>query len=141
MSALCRRHRPVNIDAPLAGLLGTAFVDTRGTNGHIAFPPWLPEFVASLNLDGRVTYAVVRKLPAYQGIPPHIDHGVPEINSGRRYHVPLVTHPLVTMRWPDDGEEHHLEAGWLYEVDYTRLHEIVHRAPVDRIHVQVNAHG
>ena len=57
---------------------------------------------------------------------------------GRRYHVPLVTHPLVTMRWPEDGEEHHLEAGWLYEVDYTRLHEIIHRAPVDRVHVQVN---
>jgi hypothetical protein len=134
---LCRKIREVDIAAALAELSGTSFVDTGGTNGHIAFPPWLPDFVDSLKL-GRVNYAVVRKLPAFQGIPPHIDHGIPEINSGRRYHVPLVTHPLVTMRWPEDGEEHHLEAGWLYEVDYTRLHEIVNRAPVDRIHVQVN---
>lgn len=136
---LCRKIRQVDIAAALEAVPATEFRDTGGTNGHIAFPLWLPEFVASLNLDGRVTYAVVRKLPAFQGIPPHVDHGVPEINAGRRYHVPLVTHPLVTMRWPDDNEEHHLEAGWLYEVDYTRLHEIVHRAPVDRVHVQANA--
>lgn len=135
---LCRKLREVDTTAALALLPETQFRDTGGTNGHIAFPPWLLPFVESLALDGKVNFAVVRKLPAYQGIPPHIDHGVPEINSGRRYHVPLVTHPLVTMRWPLDGEEHHLEAGWLYEVDYTKLHEIVHRAPIDRVHVQIN---
>lgn len=139
--ALCRKLRQVDIAAALAALPATEFRDSGGTNGHLAFPGWLLPFVESLALDGRVNFAVVRKLPAYQGIPPHIDHGVPQINSGHRYHVPLVTHRLVTMRWPEDGEEHHLEAGWLYEVDYTRLHEIVHRAPIDRIHVQVNVSG
>ena len=133
---LCRKIREVDITAALSALPSTEFRDSGGTNGHISFPDWLPEFVQRLNL-GRVNFTVVRKLPAYQGIPPHIDPAT-GINAGRRYHVPLVTHPLVTMRWPDDGEEHHLEAGWLYEVDYTRLHEIVHRAPVDRVHVQVN---
>lgn len=135
---LCRKIRQVDISTALAALPETEFRNTGGTNGHIAFPLWLTDFVQSLELNGRATYAVVRKLPAYQGIPPHIDHGVPEINSGHRYHVPLLTDSRVTMRWPDDGEEHHLEAGWLYEVDYTRLHEIVHRASTDRIHVQVN---
>jgi hypothetical protein len=124
----------------LRELPSTLFVDTGGSNGHIAEPEWLAGFVSTLDL-GRTLYAVVRKLPAYQGIPAHVDEEWmnPVRNSGRRYHIPLVTHPLVTMRWPDDGEEHYLEAGWLYEVDYTRLHEIVHRAPIDRIHVQINA--
>lgn len=130
----------MEISSALERLPSTLFRDTGGSNGHIAEPEWLAGFVASLNL-GDVLYAVVRKLPTFQGIPPHIDHErlSPQRNRGRRYHVPLVTHPLITMRWPEDGEEHHLEAGWLYEVDYTRLHEIVHHAPVDRVHIQVNA--
>lgn len=135
----CRKVRPVDISAALAELPGTVFTDTRGSNGHIAEPAWLGPFVAGLGL-GRIVYQIVRKLPAYQGIPPHIDHQrLSPTNYGKRYHVPLVTHPDVTMRWPDDDYEEHLEAGWLYEVDYLRLHEIVHRAPVDRIHIQVNA--
>lgn len=137
---LCRRIRQIDISAALAALPSTEFRDTGGSNGHIAEPEWLDEFVASLELGGDVLYRVLRKLPAFQGIPAHIDaERMSPVNAGRRYHVPLVTHPLVTMRWPEDGEEHHLEAGWLYEVDYTRLHEIVHRAPIDRVHVQVNA--
>lgn len=140
MDECCRKVRPVNIERALECLRSTTFTDTGGTNGHIAKPAWLAEFVKELDL-GEVSLALLRKLPPGQGIPPHIDTVRGRANKGRRYHVPLVTHPLVTMRWPDDGEEHHLEAGWLYEVDYTRLHEIVHRAPIDRIHVQVNAYG
>jgi hypothetical protein len=135
---LCRKIRQVDIAPALAELPDTTFVDTGGSNGHIASPEWAKAFARSLEL-GEVHLVLVRKLPAGQGIPPHIDTVRGRANIGRRYHVPLVTHPLVTMRWPEDGEEHHLEAGWLYEVDYTRLHEIVHRAPIDRIHVQVNA--
>lgn len=131
---LCRRIRPVDISWLLPLLPETRFVDTGGTNGWIADPLWLGSFIHGLWLDGAIAYATVRKLPAYQGIPPHIDPGDRE----RRFHVPLVTHPDVTMRWPDDGVEVHLEAGWLYEVDFRRLHEIVHRAPIDRIHVQIN---
>lgn len=133
---LCRKIRAVDIAAVLRRLPLVTFVDSGGSNGHLAQPDWLGSFAAGLDL-GRVNHAIVRKLPAYQGIPPHIDPQT-GMNAGRRYHVPLVTHPLVTMRWPDDDYEEHLEAGWLYEVDYTRLHEIVNRAPVDRIHIQVN---
>lgn len=136
-SSVCHRLRRVDISLALARLPGVEFVDTRGTNGHLASPPWLAAFVADLDL-GAVELVLLRKLPAFQGIPPHIDTVRGRGNHGRRFHVPLVTHPLVTMRWPADGEEHHLEAGWLYEVDYTRLHEVAHRAPVDRVHVQIN---
>lgn len=132
---LCRKIRRVEIGFALDRLPEVQFVDTGGSNGCIANPPWLAEFVDSLGIEGRVELALLRKLPPGRNIPPHIDTVRGRGNHGHRYHVPLVTHPLVTMRWPDDGEEHHLEAGWLYEVDYTRLHEIVHRAPVDRIHL------
>lgn len=136
---LCAKLRPVDIAPALKELSSTPFLNTRGSNGHVAMPLWLDGFVEGLGL-GIVMLAQLRKLPAYQGIPAHIDApSMSSLNRGRRFHIPLITHPAVTMRWPEDGEEHHLEAGWLYEVDYTKLHEIVHRAPVDRIHVQVNA--
>lgn len=137
---LCHKIKPVDIARALELLPSVAFVDTGGTNGHLANPGWLDELVASLNLY-RVHSFWLRKLPPGQGIPPHIDNVRGRGNTAHRYHVPLVTHPLVTMRWPDDGEEHHLEAGWLYEVDHRRLHEIVNRSPIARVHLQVNAHG
>lgn len=140
MSELCHKIRRVDISQALVGLASTHFLDTGGTNGWIAYPQWLPAFVDSLELGGHPIIAVCRKLPAGQGIPPHIDPVMYPGNE-RRFHVPLVTHPDVMMRWPDDGVEEHLEAGYLYEVRFDKLHEIVHRAPVDRVHVQVNVWG
>jgi hypothetical protein len=134
MIGVCQRIRAVDIAAVLAQLPTTVFVDSGGTNGWIAEPAWLPAFVEGLHLEGAVAHAVVRQLPAGQGIPPHVDRGLGE----RRFHVPLVTHPAVTMRWPDDGVEVHLEAGYLYEVRFDRRHEIVHQAPIDRVHIQIN---
>ena len=138
MSALCRRIRPVDIADALCALSEVRFVDTGGTNGWIANPDWLGAFVERLALGGTVMRALCRLLPAGQGIPPHVDAPMFRSNCERRFHVPLLTHPGVMMRWPDDGVEEHLEAGYLYEVRYDRLHEIVHRAPVDRVHIQIN---
>lgn len=123
-------------------LSGVVFHDTGGTNGWLAnpLPDWVPAFIASLQLPGVVLKVDLRKLPAGQGIPPHIDPKVHQsaLVQEHRYQVPLVTHPDVTMRWPEDGVEAHLAAGQVYEVDFTRLHEIVHRAPVDRVHLQIH---
>lgn len=139
MLGLYERIRPVDVTGPLAQLSTTAFEDTGGTNGWLAIDPrWLDAFVQELDLGGLVLRAVCRKLPPYQGIPPHIDPSEP---GERRFHVPLLTHPAVTMRWPEDRVETHLEAGWLYEVCFTKTHEIVHLAPVDRVHVQINVAG
>lgn len=133
-----RRIRPVDISAILPKLADVKFVDTGGTNGWIARPDWVDEFVRSLHPGGRVTFTCLRLLPPYQNIPPHIDSWRNQPNVGRRYHVPLVTHPDVKMRWPDDDVEVHLEAGWLWEVRFDILHEVAHRAPVGRIHLHYN---
>jgi hypothetical protein len=116
--------------------------DTGGTNGWLAdpLPAWVDPFIATLGLGGVVLTRGLRMLPAYQGIPPHIDpkvHQSPLVRE-TRFQIPLVTHPGVTMRWPDDGVEVHLEQGGVYAVDFTKLHEVVHRAPVDRVHLQVH---
>lgn len=138
MENLCKKIRSVDISKALAGLDDAEFRDTGGTNGWLANPPWLSEFVHDLNLRGIVLYSVLRKLPAWQGIPPHVDDG--RVGE-QRFHVPLVTHPDVKMRWLDSEHEEHLEVGYLYQVDFTKTHEIVHCAPIDRVHVQINLQG
>lgn len=133
-----RKIRPVDISGILLKLPEVIFVDSGGENGWLARPAWVAEFIASLQPEGKVTFTCLRKLPPYQSLSPHIDLWKNRPNTGQRFHVPLVTHPDVTMRWPDDGVEVHMEAGWLYEVCYTKLHEVVHRAPVERIHLHYN---
>jgi hypothetical protein len=138
---LYRKIRQVDITGILARLPEVNFVNTGGTNGWVARPDWARPFVESLNPEGAVTFICLRKLPPYQNIPPHIDNWGNTPNRGKRYHVPLVTHPDVKMCWPDDGVSVHMEAGWLYEVCFLRLHEVVHLAPVDRIHLHYNVVG
>jgi hypothetical protein len=138
MTGVCRQLWAVDVSDAVRALPSTVFVNTGGTNGWIAQPAWLPAFVERLGLGGRLSYAVCRKLPAGQGIPVHVDASQHPSNVGRRFHVPLVTHPAVTFRWPDDGVEVHLAAGHLYELQVDRLHEVINRAPVDRVHVVLN---
>jgi len=133
-----RKIRPIDISGPLSLLPTVNFVDTKGTNGWVAKPDWLLPFIKTLEPPGKVTFICLRKLPPYQGIPPHIDLWGNTPNLGKRFHIPLITHPDVKMCWPDDGVEVHMEQGWLYEVDFLRLHEVVHLAPVDRIHLHYN---
>lgn len=133
-----RKIRPVDISGILRLLPEVKFEDTGGPNGWIARPAWMAGFIESLNPEGRVTFTLLRKLPPFQNLPPHVDsyNNVP--NIGKRFHVPLLTHPEVVMRWPNDDVEVHLEAGWLWEVCYTKLHEVAHRASVDRVHLHFN---
>lgn len=132
-------YRPVDISSVLPKLAEVEFTNTGGTNGWVAQPDWLLPFICGhLQPPGDVTFICLRKLPPYQNIPPHIDSWRNRPNIGRRFHVPLLTHPDVTMRWPDDGVEVHMQAGWLYEVCYTKLHEVVHLAPIDRVHLHYN---
>ena len=133
-----QRIMPVKIDWVLPLLETTTFSDTGGPNAWIARPSWLTQLYDSLALDGTMVFALARKLPPYQGLPPHTDLWGNVPNTGRRFHVPLVTDPRVVMRWPNDHEEVHLEAGWLWEVDYKRLHEVVNLSPTARIHAHFN---
>lgn len=132
---LCR----VDISELLTKLPAVNFVDTGGPNGWLAAPKpdWLVPFIKTLTNEP-FTFPMIRKLPAYQGLPPHKDHWGNLPNVGRRMHVPLVSHPDVVMCWPDDGVEVHLEPGWLWEVNFLKLHAVRHMAPVDRVHLHFN---
>jgi hypothetical protein len=94
--------------------------------------------VESLDLGGTLARAVLRRLSPRQSIPPHVDDWMPAEADWRRFQVPLITHPDVVMRWPDDGVSVHLEPGFLYEVRYDRAHEVVHGAECERIHLQID---
>lgn len=133
---------PVDTTLALSVLPTLTFVDTGGSNGHLATDHSVfTAFVKTLPLRGVIKNVQVRKLVAGIGIPPHVDppaYASPQVRE-HRYHVPLVTHPAVTMRWPDDHDEVHLEAGQLYEVYiHDRVHEVVQQAPIDRIHLVID---
>jgi len=102
------------------------------------FPAQITDLITSLDLGGDVARAVIRKLAPRQSIPPHIDQWMPDQTNWRRFQVPLVSHPSIVMRWPDDVVEIHLAPGYLYEVRFDRLHEVANESDTARIHLQID---
>lgn len=142
---VCRRIKPVNIDPMLRVLPNVVFFRSGQTGVYpvdVAMNGRLPKevhtFVEDLGLGGSTARIVLRKLAPGQGIPAHVDDWMPQEADWHRFQIPLITHPAIRMRWPDDGVEQHLEAGWLWEVRFDRLHEVVNEADCERIHLQVD---
>lgn len=138
-----RRLRAVNIAPVLECISDLRFVDSGGkcalvtAPGSIAPQPmvWL---LNGLRLGGTPKRVFCRKLLPGQGILPHVDDWMPDDWQMRRFHVPLITDQSVIMRWPDDGQEVHLDAGWLWEVRVDRTHEVVNGWDGERIHIQID---
>lgn len=142
-----RAIKPVDIGPVLATLDRLTFIGVGGSSPDkyrcdvalpAHFPPELRALVAGLGLGGELARAVLRKLRPRQSIPPHVDRWMPQQANWRRFQLPLTSHPAIRMCWPDDGIEVHLEPGTLYEVRFDRLHEVVHGADCERIHLQVD---
>lgn len=102
------------------------------------FPAELKALIESLELGGRLGRAVLRRLDPGRGIPAHTDAWMPSEANWRRFQVPLVSHPDIKMRWPDDGVEVHLQPGFLYEVRFDRTHEVVNPTDCARTHLQLD---
>lgn len=144
-SEVYRRIKPVDL-APVLGVLDNVSYIRSGQTGRYAadvalqknLPGAFHRLLAGLELGGTTARAVLRRLAPRQDIPPHVDDWMPAETDWRRFQVPIVSDPLVVMRWPNDGVEVHLEPGWLYEVRYDRVHEVVHGADVARVHLQVD---
>lgn len=63
-------------------------------------------------------------------IPEHVDR---QSNRWRiRLHVPLLTNPAAL--FVVEGEPHHLEAGYAYEVDTRKRHAVVNGGETARVH-------
>jgi hypothetical protein len=138
-----RRIKPVDL-APVLGVIHTLeFSDSGGVcawvtkQGSVA-PPELVRLIHSLQLGGQTRRCFCRKLMPHQGIPAHVDKWMPQELHWRRFQIPLVSHPDIKMRWPDDGIEVHLEPGYLYEVRFDRMHEVVNPTDRERIHLQID---
>ena len=99
---------------------------------------WLFARYQPVDPTQRAWLAFCRKLGPRQGIAPHVDAWMPGEADWRRFQVPLVSDPRIIMRWPDDGVELYLEPGWLYEVRFDRMHEVVNGADIERIHLQID---
>jgi hypothetical protein len=104
-------------------------------------PDAVDHLVQSLGLGGSTHRRFFRRLEPGQGIPVHVDSWVPADANLRRFHLPIVSHPGIFMRWPDDHEQVYLMPGFLYEVRYDRLYEVVNRTTSERIHLQIDQIG
>ena len=114
-----------------------AFVTIPGAE----LPATVTRFVEGLGLGGETHRQFFRRLEPGQGIPRHVDSWIPPGSNIQRFQVPVVSHPEIIMRWPEDGVETHLEPGWVYEVRYDRPHEVVNATSSKRIHLQIDQVG
>jgi hypothetical protein len=138
-----KRIKPIHIGPVVARVRDLEFADSKGccawvTKPGSAAPRELLDLVNRLGLGGVTKRMFCRKLMPRQGIAPHVDDWMPAEMLWRRFHVPLVSHPAIVMRWPNDGMETHLEPGYLYEVRFDRMHEVVNGADSERIHIQID---
>ena len=138
-----RQIKALDIQPMLGVLDKLEFVDSGGkcawvTKPGSVAPPEFMRLIQSCNFGGTPARLFCRKLMPYQGILPHVDDWVSAEKDWRRFHIPLTSHPDIKMRWPDDGVEVHLAPGFLYEVRYDRLHEVVNPVNVERIHIQID---
>lgn len=149
MDECCRLIKPVDIGAVLGILDRLQFVHVNqgGTTSdrygcdvvlQDKFPTELKQFLVDLNLGGDCARAILRRLPPRQSIPPHVDKWMPAEADWRRFQVPIITHPDIIMRWPDDDVSVHLAPGFLYEVRFDRTHQVDHNADIARIHLQID---
>ena len=148
MDECYRIIKPVDVEAVAAEIGRLQFIRVNQTvkdkcacnvllEGH--FTPLIKQFIAELRLGGRQARAVFRQLPKGNGIEPHNDAWMPEELDWRRFQIPIVTHPSIVMRWPDDGVEVHLAKGFIYEVNYGRMHEVINtQTEIDRVHLQID---
>ena len=144
-----RRIRAVDIPALLAALPSWPFQPANiGSTNPEKSPSWMVfdrlvpaevrAFVSALDLGGTTQRIVIRKLGPRQGMPPHIDKWMASEANWQRFQLPLVTDRAILMRWPNEGVSVHLEAGVLYEVDFSKLHEVVNNADIERVHLQID---
>lgn len=138
----------MDISAALGVLSELTFVHSQGTNCFTTIPGTrlphqIDDLVRGLNLGGSQARGVfLRKLIGHQSIPPHVDrHGWLLAGDVRRFHVPLISHHDIIMRWPDDGVEVHLDTGYLWEVRFDRMHEVRNDTDHERIHIQIDQQG
>ena len=142
-----RAIKPVDIGPVLSVVGRLNFISVGGSSPEkykcdvclaSHFSPELRALIEGLELGGALARAVVRRLAPHQSIPPHVDKWMPAEVNWRRFQIPLVTHPDILMRWPDDGVEVHLAPGFLYEVRFDRVHEVVNHTDVARVHMQID---
>jgi len=107
-----------------------AFADTA----LLSRAPALREVVDSLDCEKRSVRLL--SLPPDAEVNAHTDpyHG---FKYGQlRLHVPIRTHPDVTMRF--SGEAYHWPAGELWYADFGRHHAVENRSPVTRVHLVID---
>lgn len=112
--------------------------------GYYDLPPWqawqgiLQPVLAAVEEalgPGCCCRILLASLPPSCRIMPHRDHGR-AYEMTHRVHIPIQTDPKV--RFSIDGQDYHLEAGEIYEVNNQLEHGVTNASRVDRVHLLVD---
>jgi hypothetical protein len=125
----------------------TIFVKYRAQGNDIVDEPLLARLRPILGLfrrTFRTYYGITRapihrviftRLAPHSAIPRHRDSG-PFLESHRRIHIPIVTHPDIQFLAGDRWQ--HLTAGTMYELNNQRAHAVRNPTDLQRIHMIVD---
>jgi aspartyl/asparaginyl beta-hydroxylase (cupin superfamily) len=85
----------------------------------------------------RLGQIMLAKLLPESGIPYHRDPG-PYWEVYKRFHVPIITNPMVLFYCRHNDKEIHMKSGNLYQLNNLWLHAAENYSPYERIHVIVD---
>lgn len=97
--------------------------------------PVFERLAAHICQRGWCVRCILAKLTAGSVIPEHVDQGFSLANS-HRVHIPIITNDGVRFRV--GGEERHLPAGELWEINNLRPHSVENRGSDARVHLIVD---
>jgi len=93
---------------------------------------------AYTRVDGkRLGRVMLAKMLEESSIPLHRDPG-PYFQTYRRFHVPIITNPMVLFKCGHNDKEMYMEAGSLYQLNNLWLHGVDNYSPYERIHVIID---
>lgn len=81
---------------------------------------------------GAFNRVVLSNVPAHKGILPHTDDRDILTMHG---HLPILTHPDITLRYPQRQEAYHLKRGHIYRMDKNQEHAVENPTRLDRVHL------
>lgn len=95
------------------------------------------DYIKKIIGDGKITTALLIKLPNNEKILPHVDSGDEHFFKTHRIHIPIVTNEECWFTVSD--ETIHMKEGYMWEINNAfKIHSVSNDGDTDRIHLLID---